>query len=519
MASSSSLKWISFNLAVVLTMAVLMASASPLYIHRSNSQTGSSLKPNSWIIQSPKKPAIGFPGIGLPPGGMLLMTVDPNATDVENVEPIRPVGVPLQQLQEEDTGIKTTPATTSTTTELPAPTTSEPPVTQVFAVSMSPIESANLSEDVIMTSPSVEDEVVTETLSTSTVGTESVTEALSSTTTREPDVVVTQSSTEIEPSSSSSAPVTSAVVEDDSSESDNLTTEAAELTTTTEESSNSTDSGESSGDSEEDHSTTESGNTTEDDGSGAGGIVANTSLLIAPASDDGEASGDDSNESSGSGDHSGGGPTVIPLLNVNEELDVEAGSTTDPDDGSDAPPDVPAALSDDSVKQETESSTDVEILPTESAVESESAAQFLVHTTEPVPEDPGLGESTTDNPDSSKQSPSVELKSITGTEEGQVAKSRHLLSADSNELDSAKEADEDKDVDEEARQYRPYADRPGRRPAARPGRRPTIDRHDQDYRPDYDTYNDDAGVLYRTYDYCYTLWCKFKTSLHRVGLL
>ncbi len=118
-------------------------------------------------------------------------------------------------------------------------------------------------------------------------------------------------------------------------------------------------------------------------------------------------------------------------------------------------------------------------------------------------------ESSTDAPQGSN---SIDLE-INDPEEDQLAQlRRNLLSVKEEEEEvSANEAVEAVEGDEEARQYqrRPYPIRPG---AARPPQRNGGPPH-QNYHPD------DAYFMSRTYEYCYTLWCKFKTGLKSVGLL
>lgn len=118
-------------------------------------------------------------------------------------------------------------------------------------------------------------------------------------------------------------------------------------------------------------------------------------------------------------------------------------------------------------------------------------------------------------------------------EENQLARkkpsSRHLLSSDSEVEKKVEDVAESKEVvadavhevgkdEEEARQYqrrRPYPIRPGDF-----GPRPPLNRqgYQQNLRPDYNSY-DDYNVISRTYEYCYTIWCKFKTQLKNIGLL
>jgi hypothetical protein len=118
-------------------------------------------------------------------------------------------------------------------------------------------------------------------------------------------------------------------------------------------------------------------------------------------------------------------------------------------------------------------------------------------------------------------------------EDNQLARkkpaSRHLLSSDNETEKKVEEVVESKEieadavhesgkVEEEARQYqrrRPYPIRPGDF-----GPRPPLNRqgYQQNLRPDYNSY-DDYNVISRTYEYCYTIWCKFKTQLKNIGLL
>lgn len=120
-------------------------------------------------------------------------------------------------------------------------------------------------------------------------------------------------------------------------------------------------------------------------------------------------------------------------------------------------------------------------------------------------------------------------------EENQLARkkpsSRHLLSSlvDGETEKKVEDVAESKDIvsdavhetgkdEEEARQYqrrRPYPIRPGDF-----GPRPPLNRqgYQQNLRPDYNSY-DDYNVISRTYEYCYTIWCKFKTQLKNIGLL
>ena len=233
-----------------------------------------------------------------------------------------------------------------------------------------------------------------------------------------------------------------------------------------------------------------------------------------------------------------GGSGVVLSTESNDEVNGQSGSGANPDNGSDAPPDV--VVADDS------GSVDLDVTTVSATLETESPAatvvdhteteapQFLVFTTDATPEDPGLAESVTEieniqldlnsNPESSNlvaSAPETVIKN--------AGNSRNLLSSEEN----AKEASADvtkateeivetdtKSDDEEARQYsRPYPIRHGMRPARRPrpGFRPSIDRYDQNFRPEYDDYN--FNVISRTYEYCYTAWCKFKKTLSRIGLL
>ncbi len=575
----ASLKWINSNLVmglvVVCLMAVTTSSGFPQK-KRDNTLPETSSKANSWIIQAPKRPLPGL-GVGLPPGGMLLMTMEPNATMIEPDQP------PQQQQQQQQQQLLE-----STTTSTSAPvtlTTSEPAVTEVSAISQKPNEPVHHTEEPV-TSPGVDDIAVTETLSTSTLGTEAVTEASTpTTTTQESSVAVTQESsnpvspvTEADvvteasttfPSISldpNATPVTLGI-EAVESDDDQTTTEAPELSTTTEaegtteESGNSTEDGswhsdvtseaatdDGSGDEE---ITTEVGvslhsddvsQEVSDSGSGAVGLESNSSSETNTSTESGSGAGSEESSDGGSGaaeseeTSDAGSGSLLPLV-ANDESDVEAGSGTNPDDGSDAPPDVPAALlegsaSDDLVEVTTDSSSETESSAATEIAEAE--AQFLVFTTEAAPEDPGIGESTTEAIELSRKnvegssSPAVVEKSEpeipASPQVKNAGNSRNLFSVDiraDGAADGVKVTDEVVEVsqksdegDEEARQYhrRPYpiAERPIRRPAS-------IDRHDQNLRPDYDTY--DSNIIYRTYDYCFTLWCKFKTQLSRIGLL
>jgi hypothetical protein len=232
------------------------------------------------------------------------------------------------------------------------------------------------------------------------------------------------------------------------------------------------------------------------------------------------------------------GSGAVLSTESNDEVNGQSGSGANPDNGSDAPPDV--VVADDSGSVDLDVTTVSAILETESPAATlvdhteTEAPQFLVFTTDATPEDPGLAESVTEieniqlnvksNPESSNlvaSAPATVIKN--------AGNSRNLLSSEEN----AKEASADvtkateeivetdtKSNDEEARQYsRPYPIRHGMRPARRPrpGFRPSIDRHDQNFRPEYDDYN--FNVISRTYEYCYTAWCKFKKTLSRIGLL
>ena len=133
---------------IVLWLTAVVASSQKKSVEETT------LKPNSWIIQSPvKRPLPGLSGIGLPPGGVLLMTMDPNATMID-----------IQQQQQQSLQSTTTIAVSSVS--LPDGTTIEPvSATEVSIVSQNPITSAD-----------VEEVAVTDTLSISTGGTVAITQ-------------------------------------------------------------------------------------------------------------------------------------------------------------------------------------------------------------------------------------------------------------------------------------------------------------------------------------------------------
>lgn len=212
-----------------------------------------------------------------------------------------------------------------------------------------------------------------------------------------------------------------------------------------------------------------------------------------------------------------------------DESNVQSGSGANPDNDSYAPLDV---VADDSGSVNLDVTTDSANLGTESpaasdVTETEAQQQFLVFTTEATPEDPGLAESVTEIENielslKNKPESSNLVASASATIIKNAGNSRNLLSEENvkEEVDVTKTVEEVVAVDpksgeeEEARQYsRPYPIRHGMRPRIRP----SIDRHDQNFRPEYDDYN--SNIISRTYDYCYTYWCKFKKTLSRIGLL
>lgn len=214
---------------------------------------------------------------------------------------------------------------------------------------------------------------------------------------------------------------------------------------------------------------------------------------------------------------------------ANDESNVQSGSGANPDNDSYAPLDV---VADDSGSVNLDVTTDSANLGTESpaasdVTETEAQQQFLVFTTEATPEDPGLAESVTEIENielslKNKPESSNLVASASATIIKNAGNSRNLLSEENvkEEVDVTKTVEEVVAVDpksgeeEEARQYsRPYPIRHGMRLRIRP----SIDRHDQNFRPEYDDYN--FNIISRTYDYCYTYWCKFKKTLSRIGLL
>lgn len=219
---------------------------------------------------------------------------------------------------------------------------------------------------------------------------------------------------------------------------------------------------------------------------------------------------------------------AILSTEANDESNVQSGSGANPDNDSYAPLDV---VADDSGSVNLDVTTDSANLGTESpaasdVTETEAQQQFLVLTTEATPEDPGLAESVTEIENielglKNKPESSNLVASASATIIKNAGNSRNLLSEENvkEEVDVTKAVEEVVAVDpksgeEEARQYsRPYPIRHGMRPRIRP----SIDRHDQNFRPEYDDYN--FNVISRTYDYCYTAWCKFKKTLSRIGLL
>jgi hypothetical protein len=214
---------------------------------------------------------------------------------------------------------------------------------------------------------------------------------------------------------------------------------------------------------------------------------------------------------------------------ANDESNVQSGSGANPDNDPYAPLDV---VADDSGSVNLDVTIISANLGTESpaasdVTETEAQQQFLVFTTEATPEDPGLAESVTEIENielslKNKPESSNLVASASATIIKNAGNSRNLLSEENvkEEVDVTKVIEEVVAVDtksgeeEEARQYsRPYPIRHGMRPRIRP----SIDRHDQNFRPEYDDYN--FNIISRTYDYCYTYWCKFKKTLSRIGLL
>ncbi|XP_057368066.1 mucin-2-like [Daphnia carinata] len=602
------------TLMVVWLMAVVVPS------QQRPSEEASSVKPNSWIIQSPvKRPLPGLIGIGLPPGGILLMTMEPNAT-MDETQP--------QQQKQSSTALPSVPATEVTSESAL--------VTEVSFVSQSP-----------MTSTDVEEVAVTDTLSTSSIGTEAISEASNSPTleletvtqeilseetespsdetpTTEPvtdaaDVVVKQDgdagpvmealkvASEISQTTVQSIELTTIkedeittgspvklseeaslpaepsydphlIVEDEqqTDESDsNLITTTTEMATgdvvsdediTTEADSTTASATEDSvphssepttpyrvigdsysdiyGDGEKDETptaepkdSTTSSTTTEPPttiseklsdedvtSEEESAVTSGPSELLDSSTESGSGAGsDETSTDAGSG--------VILSTEVSDESNAHSGYGA----SSDAPLDVAA---DDSVPLDSEVTTDSSRSEAESPAVTEvaetEAHEFLVVTTEPIPEDPGLGDAVTEieNIDLGLESNTEGSSSSLIASPPAVAKnagnSRSLLSKE-EEVDvkavedvtevAEKIADDlKKSGDEEARQYhRPYPIRYGMRPGGRPAFRPSIDRHDQNFRPEYEA--NDFNVISRTYDYCYTMWCKFKTTLSRIGLL
>lgn len=575
-----------------LTVAIVPSEQKP-------SEEASSVKPNSWIIQSPiKRPLPGLVGIGLPPGGVLLMTMEPNDTMIETQSLQQPYLLDLNT-----TDVPSVPPTESTSESVVT--------TEVSFVSQSP-----------MTSTDVEEVAVTDTLSTSSIGTEAISEA-SNIPTLELETVTQEILSEETVLPSEQTPTTEPVTDAEViiinqdlnaapvlealmvvSEISQTTVESIELTTTKEDvttGSPTTISEDVSiplepshkphlivGDQEQidvndstlitttievptsdavndedvteaeattisesteysvphssepttDHhvigdsywdiyghqdsttttTTTESYPTISDE-------VATTELepavpttlselLESPTESGSEA--DETSTDAGSG--------VILSIQFGDEVDDPSGSGASPDDGSDAPPDV---VTDDSVPIDSEITTDSSSSETESPSVTEvvgtEAHEFLVVTTELIPEDPGLGDAVTkiENIDLGLDSNSDGGSLIAPVVTKNAGNSRSLLSKvnedDVSKIDGNVVEDLVKSGDEEARQYRPYPIRQGMRPGGRPKFRPSIDRHDQNFRPEYE--DNDFSVISRTYDYCYTMWCKFKTTLSRIGLL
>lgn len=506
----ASLQWIYVLAGLIVFGPVAQTSSSVIPQKRDESSPDTSLKPNSWIIQAPKRPLLAS-GIGLPPAGMLLMTMDPNATMVNQQQ---------QPLQLESSSTTSVPPTS-------AVVTSEAPMTEASVSSSIPSVSPDLAEDVF-TNPSVDDLAVTETLSTSTVGTEAVTET-SSSSTREPEIIMEDSNSETE----SSTDLVTEIPDDLDSTSDHLTdqTTDGEVIETT------TDPWPSTMEWEETTTEINLETTTVDHGPFLAcegcyptyhPFIHFEQVTTTESSITTETSGDVTDSESGSTENtteSGTGSdesteTVSDHHHMSaalisfDEPNFDAGSGVDPGDGSDAPPDsIPSSQSDPVVDEDSQNpATDSNIPLTEPAA---AAANLLVFTTEIIPEDPGLGETTTiavkvDD----KDAPAVAAEN----KKLPTKNSRHLLSLDAKETNAKKGTEEEAvksgEEIEETRQYRPYPIRK----RMRPDHRQPIHRFDQNFRPEFEDY-EDSNVIYRTYDYCYTLWCKFKTQLSRIGLL
>lgn len=717
MASFRRINYVTTSVVVVFYLVVVPTSSNVIPQKRDDSLPEATLKANSWIIQAPKRPLPGLSGIGLPPGGMLLMTMDPNATMIEqqqqqssqppqqlellsttSAEPlIEPQEQPSQppqpsqQLQQ----LESSPAPSEATTS--AVVTSEHPSTELPVVSSSPTESPG--DIYSFTSPSIDDVAVTETLATSTVGTEAVTEASPSSSTREPetntqeaspvlaetesvndlvtdvtgapDLVTTPDTLEVittedaivetttdssestintesgveqnnsesivnsSPSTdndywlayckgsdkcyypSTSAPIVNDSIPDDE---DNTT----ENTTTLNENKPSHDDNGSHESNSEMNSATEateseesqqseqvpsaaiisllqpspetdgSGSIPEED-SGANLVQSNTETegsgsnpetssdihLIQPVAETGasgldqlgdgtegsgivqsgvEAEGSGSNpenssginliqptteaegsglvqvgdETEGSGifqsdvetEGSGSNPEKGSGANLVQPVVETEGSGLNPSEDSDAPPDFLPTTDHSDSNSNLIPATDA--VPSSSLVEPTgetiSEALLVAFSTERVPLDPGLAPELTTTDPRSTDNDNQNTEVLTENDSVSARRRRHLLSLEETKeknVEQVKEEESDKaalkseeDI-EEARRYRPYPIRPG----MRPGDRPPIHRFDQNIHPDYDNIEDSSNVIYRTYDYCYTLWCKFKTSLHRIGLL
>lgn len=610
------------NSSTAKTLMVIWLMVAVVPSQQRPSEEVSSVKPNSWIIQSPvKRPLPGLVGIGLPPGGILLMTMEPNAT-IKETQP---------EQQQQTTELTSTAVPSVPATEV---TSESALVTEIPFVSQSP-----------MTSADVEEVAVTDTLSTSSIGTAAINEVSSSptlqleTATQE---ILSEETESLSDQTPTTEPVTDAAdvvvkLEIDAapvmealkvaSEISQTTVEPIELTTTKEDEMTTagsavTFSEEASLPAEpsydEPHSIGEDQEQTDESDSNL--ITTTTEMVIGDVVNDedvtmeadstttsgtehsiphssepttpyhvigdsywdiyghhekdstttstttteppttlGEKLSDedvtteeepvvtsgpselfDSSTESGSGAGSdetstdaGSGAILSTEVGVEWSLSgSQSGFGASPDDGWGAPPDVAA---DPSVSLDSEVTTDSSRSEAEGPAVTEvaetEAHEFLVITTEVIPEDPGLGDAVTEienidlglesNTDSSSSSLMAAPPAVTKN----VRNSRSLLSKeeDVEEEDAtevvAKVADDlEKSGDEEARQYsRPYPIRNGMLPGGRPGFRPSIDRHDQNFRPEYEANN--FNVISRTYDYCYTMWCKFKTTLSRIGLL
>ena len=97
-------------------------------------------KANSWIIQPVKRP-----NIPIPPGGMLLMTMDPNATMTDNMQPILPPPVQSSTQEPQVEVSSSSDPSEFITSQSPADATES----ISFVTSQSPIENVQTTEDIV----------------------------------------------------------------------------------------------------------------------------------------------------------------------------------------------------------------------------------------------------------------------------------------------------------------------------------------------------------------------------------